>query len=385
MPHTTRTWRSEIPRLSQFTVDHLLLLPLGAVLALVWVNGYPESYYRVTYAMSFAVNDVAMALFFAMMTKEVVEATAPGGVLHSWRRTSLPVAAAIGAAAVPALLYQRTVDLLEEPMLAVAWPASLATDLAVSYVVARIIFRRHPAIPFLVLLAITSDVIGFLALSLFDPALEQRFGTGALIMAVALALAFAFRRAGVARFWPYLLAPGVISWFALYWAGLHPALALVPIVPFLPHGARDPGFLVDARPTARDALSQLEIWCRYPAHVTLFFFGLVNAGVPLHALEPGTWGLPIALIVGRPAGILVAVAVAVAAGLRLPAHVGWRELVVVGFMAAISFSIGLFICTALLPAGQVRAEVSMGVLLSLLAAPVAFAAAKLLRVGRFAH
>jgi Na+/H+ antiporter NhaA len=70
-------------------------------------------------------------------------------------------------------------------------------------------------------------------------------------------------------------------------------------------------------------------------------------------------------------------------GLRLPHKVGWRELIVIAFTAAIGFSVGLFICTALLPPGQLRAETSMGVLLSLVAAPLAFVAAKLLRVGRF--
>ena len=92
-------------------------------------------------------------------------------------------------------------------------------------------------------------------------------------------------------FWPYLVARrqrcrGTRSTAR----GLHPALALVPIVPFLPHAARDPGFFVDADPTARDTLSQFEVWWRYPAQVALFFFGLVNAGVPFHALEAGTWG-----------------------------------------------------------------------------------------------
>jgi len=70
-------------------------LPLGALIALVWVNTAPESYSVFTSAMSFAVNDVAMVLFFALMTKEVVEATAPGGVLHPWRRALLPVCASI--------------------------------------------------------------------------------------------------------------------------------------------------------------------------------------------------------------------------------------------------------------------------------------------------
>ena len=56
-----------------------------------------------------------------------------------------------------------------------------------------------------------------------------------------------------------------------------------------------------------------------------------------------------------------------------------------GFTAAIGFSIGLFFCAALLPPGQLRAETSMGVLLSLAGAPLALVAARLLRVGRFAH
>ena len=118
-------------------------------------------------------------------------------------------------------------------------------------------------------------------------------------------------------------------------------------------------------------LSQFELWWRYPAQVALFFFGLVNAGVPLHALEAGTWGVPIAVIAGKPSGILIATAAALAAGLHLPRQVGWRELIVVGFAAAIGFSIGLFFCTALFPPGQLRSETRMGVLLSLAGAPFA--------------
>jgi len=71
------------------------------------------------------------------------------------------------------------------------------------------------------------------------------------------------------------------------------------------------------------------------------------------------------------------------AGLHLPSRLGWRELVVVGFTVAIGFSVGLFFCAALLPPGQLLAESSMGVLLTLAAAPLAFLAARLLRVGRF--
>jgi NhaA family Na+:H+ antiporter len=378
-------WRTALPRLSQFAVEHLLLLPLGALIALVWVNAAPESYFTFAYASAFVVNDIAMVFFFALIAKEVVEATAPGGVLHPWRRTLLPVITSIGVTVVPALLHRQLVTALDEPMLELGWPVTLSIDLGLLYLVARIIFRsRHPIIPFLLLLGIASNALGILAMALASPATDVRLVSGALILAVAIGIAATLRRSRVKSFWPYLIAAGSLSWYAFYWSGVHPALALVPIVPFLPHAARDPGFLVDARPDAKDALSRFEIFWRYPAQVALFFFGLVNAGVPIGALEAGTWGLPIAVIAGKPVGILLGAGVAMLAGLHLPARVAWRELIVGGFIAAIGFSVGLFFCTALLAPGQLRSEISMGVLMSLAGAPLAILAARALRVGRFA-
>lgn len=380
-----RRWRSSVPRLSQFAVEHLLLLPLGAAIALVWANTGPESYYRFTFSIAFAVNSVAMVFFFALMTKEVVEATAPNGVLHPWRRALLPVVVAVGATMVPALVHVRAVEALEEPMLGVGWPVTFATDIAVSYFVARVIFKLHPAIPFLLLLGIASDALAFLALAVVHPVGDTNLALGAAIMAAALAVAYGVRRLRYRSFWVYMLTAGSISWAALYLSGLHPALALVPIMPFMPHASRDPGFFVDARPDARDALSQFELVWKYPVQIALFFFGLVNAGVRLHAFEQGAWGVPIAVIVGKPIGVFLAVAAALAAGLRLPGRIGWRELVVISFTAAIGFSIGLFISDALLPPGQLRTEISLGILLSLAAAPLAVVAAWILGVGRFAR
>lgn len=378
-------WRRTVPRLSQFAVEHLLLLPLGAAIALVWVNLLPESYFTFSYAIAFAVNDIAMVFFFALITKEVVEATAAGGVLHPWRRALLPVVASIGAMGVPALLHIQIVEALEEPMLVDAWPVSLAVDLAVTYFVARLIFRRHPIVPFLLLLGIVSDAIGLLAIALISPTIDVRLIGGGLILAAAIAVALGLRRYRVKSFWPYLIAAGGLSWYAFFYSGLHPALALVPIMPFLPHAARDPGFFVDASPQARDTLSRFEVWWKYPAQVALFFFGLVNAGVPFGALEIGTWGLPIAVIVGKPVGILVGAAVAMAIGLRMPAGVTWRALGVGGLIIAVGFSVGLFFTSALLPPGQLRSEMYMGVLLSLVAAPLAVVLAKVIGVGKLAE
>jgi len=375
--------RATFPQLWRFAEEYLLLLPLGAAIALAWVNVDAESYFRVAYALAFPVNDVAMTFFFALMTKEVVEATAPDGVLHPWRRALLPVIAAAVATMVSALLHVGMVDLLEEPALIVSWPVAFATDLAFSYFIARIIFGRHPVVPFVLLLGIASDALGLVAVALFDPTETHHYTQGAVLLAAAIAVALILRRARVRSFWPYLLVSGGISWYAFWRSSLHPALALVPIMPFLPHAARDPGFFVDARADARDALSQFEVWWRHPAQIALFFFGLVNAGVPLQSLEPGTWALPIGVLAGRPIGVLVGAGLALAIGLHLPTRLGWRDLVVVGFIVAIGFSVGLFFSTALLPPGQLRAETSMGVLMTLVGAPLALVSARLLRVGRF--
>ena len=87
-------------------------------------------------------------------------------------------------------------------------------------------------------------------------------------------------------FWPYILMAGALSWLGFYRGGLHPALALVPIVPFFPHAARDPGLFVES-PSAHDTLNEFEHWWKRPVDVMLFFFGLVNAGVTVRQRRRG--------------------------------------------------------------------------------------------------
>jgi NhaA family Na+:H+ antiporter len=385
MKHRVRRWGARVPRLSQFASEHLLLLPLGALVAMVWISIDQESYYRFSYAASFAVNDIAMVFFFALMTKEVVEATAPNGVLHPWQRAWLPIIVSIGATIIPLMIYIKAVDILDEPVLAIAWPVPFATDVAVAYFIARVIFKPHPVIPFLILLAIASDVLGILGLAVAQASGDLRLLPGLAILVAAIAVALALQRARVRGFWPYVLLAGGLSWFAFYYSGLHPAFALVPIMPFLPHAARDPGFFVDASPGAKDTLSRFEVFWQYPAQIALFFFGLINAGVTLHAVEAGAWGLPMAVMLGKPLGVLLAAGVAIAAGFHLPHRVGWRDLIVVGFISTIGFTVGLFIAIALLPPGQLLAETKMGVLITLAGAPLAVVAAWMLGVGRFAR
>jgi len=126
------------------------------------------------------------------------------------------------------------------------------------------------------------------------------------------------------------------------------------------------------------------LWARHPAQIALFFFARVNAGVPFRGLELGTPGIPIATMIGKPLGILAAVALAVILGFHLPPRVGWRELLVVGIFSAAGFTVALFFATSTLAPGILLRETTMGVLVGLSSIAAAFAAAWLLRVGRFA-
>jgi len=370
-------------RAFDYAIEHTLVLPLGALIALVWANLSHATYTRIAQALAFPINDIGMVFFFALATKEVVEATAPGGALHTWRRAAMPAVAAVGGMAAPAIIFVLFVRLAGAPELTRGWAIPSATDIAFSFLVAKAIFTRHPAIPFLLLLAIADDALGLVILALFYPVADLHLTVGATLMAVALGVAYALRRGGVRTFAPYVVAAGGVSWAALYGAGLHPALALVPIVPFMPHAARDPGLFVEAEPGARDTLSRFERALKYPVQAILFFFGLANAGVPLGQAGIGTWAVLTAILAGKPIGIGVAVALAVTAGLKLPHQVGWRDTIVVGCAAGIGFTVALFFATAAFPPGPALDESKLGALLSVSSAVVAFAAAALLGVGRF--
>ncbi len=358
-------------RVSGFVLDYLIALPFGCAAALLWANTLPDSYFRFAQATTFLVNDIGIVFFFALITKEVAEATLPGGALHPWRRAALPVAAAIGGVVVSIACYLAFVQHVGEHMLKAGWVAACAIDIPGCYIIARLIFGRHPAVPFLLLLSISADAIGLACVAVVHPVGDAHPAIGLGLMAVAVGAAAALRHGGVKNFWLYLLGPGTLSWWALFLGGVHPALALVPIVPFFPHGLRDRGLLVEPAPQAHDTL-------------TLLLFGLVNAGVPFHGLEEGTWAIPIAAL-GRPIGIVAAAGVAIAAGLHLPRRVGWRELVVVGCTASIGLVFALFFATAMMPLGPVLLEMKMGALLTIAGGGLAFAVARLLRVGRLAR
>ena len=363
-----------------FVVDYFILLPIGVLIALGWANTAGESYFRFAHALRFAVNDVAMALFIGLITEEVLEAVMPGGALYRWRRTLLPVVAALGGVLGATAVYLLYVQATYEFMLVDGWPVAAALDVAFAYVIAKAIFpRREGPIAFLLLTAIVTDALGVVSVAIWFHA-DEGYPAALGLMAVGISVAAWLRSARIDRIWPYLITSGVLSWLACYWGGIPPALALVPIVPFLPHRSRGLDLFVETRPTAP---RRFEHVFRYPVQAVLLFYGLVNGGVVLSGETPGAWAVLTAALVGRPIGILASVALAMVAGLRLPTHLGWRELIVVSLAASAGFTFALFLATAIMPPGPLLGELKLGALSTAVGAVVALGVARILRVGRF--
>jgi len=356
-----------------FTIDNSLLLVVGTVTALVWANLDLPSYERFTHGpLHFLVNDVGMVFFFALAAKEILEARLPGGPLASPREAAVPVLSAIGGMIAPASIYLLLCVALDRPELLRGWAVPCATDIAFSYMAARLIFPpSHPAIPFLLLLAIADDAMGLVLLAVFYPSGPLSMLGFAGFMLPAVVFSFLFKRLRVSSFWPYLIVGGGLSWCALYFGGVHPALALVPILPFMPHEKRDLGLFEGRESTMPYAMNRFEHAFKVPVQFVLLFFGLVNAGVPFGSIGGGTWIVLTALLLGKPLGIVLMTLVGVRAGLEMPGNLAARDLLVIGVTAGIGFTVALFFATAAFPSGPVLDETKMGALFSFVAAPVA--------------
>ena len=335
----------------------------------------------------FLVNDILMALFFAIAGKEVWESLLPGGSLSNPKKAATPLLATAGGIVGPVLIYLGGTMLWTQPVdgvreLTPGWAIPCATDIAFSYLVARVIFGAgHPAIAFLLLLAIADDAAGLVILAIAYPS-KPIEPVWFLLTLSAILLCLLFRRMRLHNFWWYLLIPGILSWISFDLAGIHAALGLVPIIPFLPHAHTDLGIFARDELKRHDTLNEFEHWWKNPVEVILGLFGLANAGVVFSAIGTGTWLVLAGLLIGKPLGITFFTWVAEKI-LRLekPAGMGYKHIVTLGMIASIGFTVALFVSTAAFPvAGPIQDSVKMGALLSFFGAVASFACAKLLGV-----
>ncbi len=414
-------------RVWNYISAYSLLLIAGSLIGLIWANVSPESYHALTdsalidgfpigeaydeggsttrvLTLHFLVNDVAMALFFAIAGKEVWEALILEQGSLRGRRALTPLIATAGGMIGPVVVYLSLAHMLGlMDQVGRGWAVPTATDIAFSYLVGRMVFGAgHPAIRFLLLLAIADDAAGLVILALFYPTAELHplwllLSGGAALAAYLLCnwLPRHLDRGSPLRpastlvrkrlsFWPYLLA-GILSWYGFQQAGIHPALGLLPVIPAIPHADRAFGVFAEAERFLTDLLNRIEHALKRPVEVILFFFGLLNAGVEFNAISAPTWLVFLGLLVGKPVGIFLFGSFA-ARTLRLGLPEGMRmaDLAVLGTVAAIGFTVALFVATVAFPAGPVQDAAKMGALFSFAAAGVALVAGRLARVEKVA-
>lgn len=388
-----------------FLFENSLFLIGGAVLALIWANvdsyygydGYEDFLHAAPLGgllaeaginTHFVINDILMALFFAIAAKEVWESMLPGGSLSSVRTAAMPLVATLGGIVGPALIYLAGAAAAGEmERLGRGWAVPCATDIAFSFLIARLIFGEgHPAIAFLLLLAIADDAAGLIILAAAYPQ-QPIEPLWFLLTAAAVGVAFAFQRFRVHSFWWYLLIPGVMSWLSFYHAGIHAALGLVPIIPVMPHAHTDLGIFARGELGRSDTLNEFEHWWEHPVELILGLFGLANAGVVLANVAAGTWVVMAGLIIGKPLGITLFAWIGQKLfRLNLPSGMTYRHIVTLGMVAGIGFTVALFVATAAFPEpGTTQDAVKMGALGSFFAAVVALIGARLLGVKRAAN
>ena len=303
--------------------------------------------------------------------------------------------------------------------LALGWGVPTATDISLAWMVAVQVFPlRHPAIEFLLLLAVADDAIGLIIIAVAYPDDQHPFdGIYLLLVLAGMLAALTLRVFFRCRYWSlYLLLGGLSAWVGLIKAALHPALALAFIVPFMP-AATSPGpspasrmlaRLLDrtSKTSTRDGLAPPDMDADAEAavgadggvqatsvemavldhihehditaplhafehHIKLvidfgmFFFTLANAGVSVNEIGPLTLTIFAALIVGKM--VFVTAIVLFASRMRIaPLHSSLRvpDVTMISAMASIGLTVALFIAGEAFKQERLQAEAKMGALLS---------------------
>lgn len=286
------------------------------------------------------------------------------------------------------------------PELMHGWGVPCATDISLAWMVAAQVFPiRHPAIEFLLLLAVADDAIGLviIATAYGDPGKLQPLYL-LLVLAGMLASA-ALRRVPhrIRDWWPlYLLVGGLPCWVGLISAHLHPALALCFVVPLMPattyvksRSVTSPtetsrssnttaAVAADTHGQAHSgALHAFEHALKLPVDLGMFFFTLANAGVQVNNVGPLTLTIFLSLLVGKLLGVLVLVVIADRCRLApLNARMKAPDVAMVGTMAGIGLTVALFVAGEAYEQTRLQGEAKLGALLSGLIGAACLAYAK---------
>lgn len=403
MPRPIYRVSALLPRLA-------LALMGGVVLATLWVNLSPATYYDVIewrlldldlpgwiaplpigLTPLTLVSDGLMALFLFTIGKELWEALVVEHGTLKGRQALLPAGLVVGGMIGAILVWILTGSLIEtaeEAGFAAGWPVPLGSDVVLCYVVGRAVFGPgHPALQLLLLLAIAADILALLILGLSQAVVSPRL---AWLLVPVLASFLVWRGYGRAlpddaperqrraqgRLLPYVLA-GILSWIGVAAAGLPPVLGLLPVIPAIAHADRSFGPFAEAEDLLHDPLNRLAHALAAPLGVILFLFGLTRGGLDLSAFAPTTVTALAALWIGKPLGMLILGLGTIAAlGQKLPAGVSLRDLLRIAVILGPGFTVPVLALDGALPGGAMQEAARLGLAPGLLAAALALALAR---------
>lgn len=351
--------------------------PWKAAYHAIWSTGVEVSLGRFSFGMDLHhwVNDGLMTLFFFVVGLEI-KREATSGHLATRRTLVMPMLAALGGMAVPAVIY-----------LAIAggaaprgWGVPMATDIALAVGLLSLMARRVPpsARAFLLGLAVVDDIGAIVVIAVFY---SKGFTLGWFVFAcAAIAATVLLRRADVHRVMAFVPL-GVLAWFGLYEAGVHPTIAGVLMGLLTPAMVAPDRGLVDAEQLAVDphaapdrSVSVLE-WLEHVLHpwtsfviVPLFAFANGGLEVSTDSLRDAlgsvvAWGVFCGLVAGKPLGVLALTLFGARCGAgELPAGTSRRTLLGVGHAAGIGFTVALFIGELAFTVEQQRNDAKLAIL-----------------------
>ncbi|MFZ4802412.1 MAG: Na+/H+ antiporter NhaA [Chlorobium sp.] len=362
--------RRHINLLREFSVPLLL----GVAIALFWANMDASSYALFIHEpmlfrldLHFLTNDLFMVLFFGIAAAEITQSLLPGGDLNPPKKAANALIATLGGVVGPVLVYLMLNRFFGDPSLAKGAGIPTATDIALAWLVARIAFGKgHPAVAFLLLLVIADDAIGILIIALFYP--NPAFPPEPLWLLLVLAgtgVASLFSRATITSYWPYLLVSGSLVWTGLYLGHFHPALTLIFVVPFLPHGKSEEEHLFEISSSKSSTLERFVQEWRLFVDFGMFMFGLVNAGVRFSQASEATWLVLAGLVLGKTVGISLFSALGRLMGFPLPKGMNARDTLLAGMIGGIGFTVALFIAGEAFLNADTQAAAKMGALFSI--------------------
>ncbi len=358
----------------------------------------------------FLINEIFMVFFFGVAAKEITQSLLPGGALNPIPKAINPLMGTLGGVLGPAGLYFLLTYIFygggdDFPEVANGWGIPTATDIALAWLVARLVFGNgHPAVNFLLLLAVADDAIGLGIIAVFYPDPEHPVQPAWLLLTFGgMAAAYGMRRLHI-NFWPaYILIAGGMSWMGLFKSSIEPALALVVIVPFLPSPGTglalheeepeqieegehpDSALQRDIAPHHpltghHSPLDQFEHQLKLFVDVGLFFFAFANAGVAFGSINAVTAIVLISLIAGKAIGVTSLSWLASLFGFPLPTGMQMKHLFVAATVAGLGLTVALFVAGKAFTGPPFQDPAKMGAVLSAGVALVAFGLGYILKV-----